>query len=348
MQRRTLLAGGLGVPALLRGAADMPRRLLGRTRLPVSVLGFGCAPGVKDPALYRRAVELGVNYFHVGDRTPAADADVLRILRPFRDRIFIGLMTLPGAAAIPALDQLLSATGVGHIDIWYLITPQPEHLKGAPADALQAARQAGKVRFTGITTHRLASDVGLLAAPGSPIDVVMLSYNFLASPEVVAAVGKLHAAGLGITPMKSMAGGGRAAVAGVPAAAIRWLAADPRVHCAPVAVETIQQLEQDARALSRPLSDADRALLQSQRAYASPRFCRMCGACAGQCPQGLPVSDLVRCAMYAEGYRDLRRARQELKTLPPVTCGDCPRCVVQCPNKVAIPDRLRYAQRLLV
>jgi aryl-alcohol dehydrogenase-like predicted oxidoreductase len=326
----------------------MPHRLLGRTRLPASVLGFGCAPGVKDPALYRRAVELGVNYFHVGDRTPAADADVLRILGPFRDRIFIGLMTLPGAAAIPALDQLLHATGVGHIDIWYLITPQPEHLKGAPADALQAARQAGKVRFTGITTHRLATDVGLLTAPGSPIDVVMLSYNFLASPEVVAAVGKLRAAGLGITPMKSMAGGGRAAVAGVPAAAIRWLAADPRVHCAPVAVETIQQLEQDARALSRPLSDADRELLRTERAYASPRFCRMCGACDGQCPQGLPVSDLVRCAMYAEGYGDLRRARQELKTLPPVTCGDCPRCVVQCPNKVAIPDRLLYAQRLLV
>jgi predicted aldo/keto reductase-like oxidoreductase len=144
-----------------------------------------------------------------------------------------------------------------------------------------------------------------------------------------------------------MAGGAEAARAGVPAAVMRWLAADPRVHCAPVAVVTIQQLEEDVAALGRPFSDTDRELLRTQRAYASPRFCRMCGACDGQCPQGLPVSDLVRCAMYADGYRDLPRARRELSTLPPVTCGDCPRCVVRCPHGVAISDRLRRARELL-
>jgi predicted aldo/keto reductase-like oxidoreductase len=73
----------------------------------------------------------------------------------------------------------------------------------------------------------------------------------------------------------------------------------------------------------------------------------MCGACDGQCPQGLPVSDLVRCAMYADGYGDIPRARRELGALPAVTCEDCPRCVVRCPHGVAIRDRLDRARELL-
>ena len=137
---------------------------------------------------------------------------------------------------------------------------------------------------------------------------------------------------MAITPMKTMGGGFKLSGTGTPEAITRWIAADPRLHCAPVAIETVGQLEQDVAALSRKFDDADRQLLLSQRAVASARFCRMCGSCREACPRGVPTADLVRCAMYAEGYRDVRRARAELALLEDPGCDDCAACVVRCRN----------------
>src|SRR5665811_199084 len=104
MQRRTLLAGMLGAPVALAALPEIPRRRLGSTGLTTSALGFGCAPGVKDAALYRRAIDLGVTYFHVGDRDPQFDRDILRRLQPVRRQIVIGLMTRPANTTAPAID----------------------------------------------------------------------------------------------------------------------------------------------------------------------------------------------------------------------------------------------------
>ena len=41
------------------GASALPQRILGRTKLPVSVLGFGVGPMI-DAAVYRRAFDLGI------------------------------------------------------------------------------------------------------------------------------------------------------------------------------------------------------------------------------------------------------------------------------------------------
>lgn len=346
MKRRTLLAGMLGAPALLGATPEVPRRRLGRTDLSVSVLGFGCAPGLKDAALYRRAIDLGVNYFHVGDRDPKFDRDVLRGLRPDRRRIVIGLMTRAADTTGPAIDSLLADTGVGAIDIWYLISPKPEDLTGAAMEALVSARKAGKVRHIGISTHSLAADTARITAPGSTVEVVMMTYNFLSPAADVQNIERLRSAGVGIIPMKTMGGGFRMTDTAVPAAIARWIAADRLLDCAPVAVDTVAQLQQNVAALARNFDDSDRALLNSQKAVASDRFCRLCGSCRDACPRSVPTSDLVRCAMYAEGYRDVPRARAELAMLRDPGCGDCAACVVQCPHGVAVPQRVSFARTL--
>ena len=347
MNRRTLLAGILGAPAAFAALPAIPRRALGRTGLSVSALGFGCAPGLKDAALYRRAIELGVNYFHVGDRDPKFDLDVLRTLQPFRRRIVLGLMTRAINTRPAAIDSLLAETGVDTIDVWYLISPKPEDLSGPAIAALTAARKAGKVRHIGITSHNLKDDALRVTAPGSPIDVVMMTYNFLSPADDLRRIAMLRDAGIGIVPMKTMGGGFRLDATETPAALARWIAADPRLHCAPVAVESVAQLEQNVAALTRKFDDADRDLLIAQKAVASSSFCRMCGECRGACPRGVPTSDLVRCAMYADGYRDVARARSEIATLRDPGCGDCTTCLVNCPNGVAIPQRLNRARMLM-
>ena len=347
MKRRTLLAGMLGVPVALAAPPEIPRRRLGSTGLAVSALGFGCAPGVKDAALYRRAIDLGVTYFHVGDRDPKFDRDVIRTLQPVRRRIVLGLMTLAANTTGPAIESMFADTGVGAIDVWYLISPKPEDLSGAPMEALVAARKAGKVRHIGITSHNLTRDSMRVTAPGSPVEVVMMTYNFLSPAGDVRNVERLRSAGVGVVPMKTMGGGFRLTDTGTPAAIARWIAADRLLDCAPVAVDSVAQLELNVAALSRRFDDSDRDLLSAQRTVAADRFCRMCGSCRDACPRGVPTCELVRCAMYAEGYRDVSRARAELAMLQDPGCGDCTRCVVRCPNGVAVPQRVSRARALL-
>lgn len=338
----------------------MPKRVLRRTRLSVSFLGFAVFH-LRDAAIYRRAVHLGISYFHtvVDSNTRKLLApdeynlDAFAALRPFRDRIVVSHMTVDRSsksAMLKDLDGFLQQSGFGHLDIWYVCCPSPEQLNDF-SEAVAAARKGGKACWAAMSTHRVAQDLGRLTALDSPSDVVMLTYNFLSPLEDRERLGKLHAAGLGIVPMKPLAGRFYEKTTDKPDALIRWLAADSRVHSIPVGMTTVEQVEQNVMALQHPLSDEDRNVLKAQVAYTSPRFCRMCGACDGRCPQGLAISDLVRTAMYAEGYGDLHLARDHFAAIPAAqrrtSCQDCQACSVHCPNGVAIRDRIRRVQELL-
>jgi ferredoxin len=71
-----------------------------------------------------------------------------------------------------------------------------------------------------------------------------------------------------------------------------------------------EQLEENLKAMSASFSDADQKILAAQLDHISPLYCRMCGSCSGQCPKGLPVSDVLRYVSYAEGYGQFQLARE--------------------------------------
>jgi len=348
---------GISPPGI---TGKLPQRILGRTRLPVSLLGMGVGPIIND-AVYRRAFDLGVRYFHISfDKysTVLPEGETfnkvaLAALQPFRKEIVVSYMTMVRTTRKPLLEDLdafLAESGFGHVDVWFVCCPSPD-LINEFGEALAVARKMGKARWGALSTHGLKAIMPQLVTSDSPIDVVMMTYNHTSSEEDRQNLQSLHHAGLGITPMKPMAGRFAENAAADPGPPLRWLAADERVHTIPVSMDTIAKVEQNAAALQTPLSEQDRSVLQTQRSYASPRFCRMCGACDGKCPNHLAVSDLVRSAMYADGYADLRMARSQFAAIPDrqrrVACQDCIQCTVQCPNGVAIRDRIQKAQKLL-
>jgi ferredoxin len=76
----------------------------------------------------------------------------------------------------------------------------------------------------------------------------------------------------------------------------------------------------------------------------------MCGKCEGECPQGLPVADMVRFVMYADGYGQFPLGRENFLRMSAehrnVRCSDCAACAVHCPNGVHVAARLSRAQEL--
>jgi predicted aldo/keto reductase-like oxidoreductase len=344
----------LTLPGILsdfaRGGATIPRRTLGRTGLSVSILGCGYTV-VKDAAFFRRAFERGINNFLLSP----ANLEACAAVRPFRNQVVT--TCLLGAKdtrqeMTADLDDFLRRSGLDHVDVWYIAVPTTTQFNPLH-EAVAAAREAGKARFAAITTHRLAENLPRLVSPDSPIDVVMIQYNGASPADVQEQIARLHAAGLGITPMKSASGAFDRELIGSKAilASVRWVAADKRISCVPLRMESLDELEQDVQAISLPFSDEDRKVLGQVRASVSSRLCRMCGGCDGKCARGLAVSDLVRCAMYLEGYRDPALAREQFQGIPaPVRdprCEGCRQCTIECPNGVLVPQRVRLAQAAL-
>ncbi len=77
----------------------------------------------------------------------------------------------------------------------------------------------------------------------------------------------------------------------------------------------VDQLEQNFNVMAERFTDADARILSARLEEIGPYFCRMCGQCEGQCPKGLPVADMVRFVMYADGYGQFPLGREHFQRL---------------------------------
>jgi hypothetical protein len=171
-------------------------------------------------------------------------------------------------------------------------------------------------------------------------------------------------ANVGLVAMKVMAGGAKPSSfykvdpdklskltrEGAPLAALKWAMKNPNIDTTIPSIVDNEQLDENLTAMSAPFSAADGKLLARRLEEIKPLYCRMCGHCEGQCSQGLPVADVLRFLMYAEGYGQFAMAREHFKTLPAevagVRCASCSNCTVKCPNGVQVSARLYKAQQL--
>ena len=145
-------------------------------------------------------------------------------------------------AALQELDTSLSELATDHLDIWYLhMKDSPNNLPDELFEAQQIARQQGKIRFAGVSTHNAKDMVPFLVKKGAT-DVVLATYNFTMDKAVADAMAQANAAGMGVVAMKVMAGGFRRSKPddpntaklkrdGAMLAALKWVLKDP--SCTP-------------------------------------------------------------------------------------------------------------------
>jgi uncharacterized protein len=377
--RRDFLAAGIGLPAIAlggqAGAQKPPQspsgplvyRELGRTGLKPTRVSFGCMI-TSDPSVIERAVDLGINYFDTSRRYQNGNNERMlgAALGARRKNVMISTKTGATSAedALRDLDTSLKELGTDYVDVWQL------HGKSSPADLtddlLQAqatAKKAGKCRFVGVSTHAGQPELIPAIIKKMPhFDMVQTSYNFTLDPALDALVDQAVKAGVGVVAMKVMAGGFRSVKPGQKGydelrrdgamlAALKWALRNPNVTNAIPSITDMEQLDENLRAMSSPFSDADRQTLTAQLDYIRPLYCRTCGDCAGKCPQGVPVADVLRILSYADGYGEFQLARESFLGLPnrgrDLRCDACEACVIRCPNGVHVADRLKRAQELL-
>jgi hypothetical protein len=319
-----------------------------------------------DQTVVERAADIGITYFDTARVYQGGNNErmVGAALKGKRNSLILSSKTHAATKeqALKDIDTSLKELGTDHLDIWYLhAKTKADQITDELMEAQNIAKQQGKIRFAGVSTHGGHSEVIPAAIAKKHFDVILSSYNFTMDPEMEPLIRSVKDAGIGLVAMKVMAGGLRTIKEGnkrfdtfhrdgALLAMLKWVLRNKNVDATIPSITDFDQLDQNLRAMSEPFTPADEKLLAERLEYLAPLYCRMCGKCDGHCAQGLPVADLIRYVSYAEGYGEFGMARDHYLELPAhlqsVRCADCTECTVQCPHGVHVSKRVARAQEL--
>jgi uncharacterized protein len=381
--RRDFISAGLMLPVASAGSkmgfwtpaeaalAEAPAsqvkldyKVLGRTGLKVTTVGFGCMI-TSDGSVIERAADAGINYFDTARGYSHGNNErmVGAALGTKRKQVVLSTKThAPDKAGMQQhLEQSLRELNTDYIDIWYLHgRSSPDDIRDDMIEAQQLAKQQGKIRFAGVSTHSGQQQLIPWMVRKGVWDVVLTAYNFSMDIGMEQAIATAAKAGMGVVAMKVMAGGIRSVRPGDPLyqkltqpgallAALKWVVNKPNVATTIPSITDNDQLEENLKAMGSPFSAGDEKLLAAHLEMIRGVYCRMCGQCEGACRKGLPVADVLRCLTYADGYGQFALGRerfQELAAGQTAGCGDCAACTVQCPHGVHVSERMARAREL--
>ena len=264
----------------------MEYRILGKTGLKISRMGFGGIPiqridaeGTK--ALMHKLLENGVNYIDTA-RGYTVSEEYLGIgLEGIREHFVLATKSMSRTAEAMAKDIDISLKNLrtDYIDLYQIHNAPPADLEkvcapGGALEALTAAKKAGKIGHIGITAHSLETFRMALELPW--VETIMFPYNIVEdqAKELIHACAEKS---IGFIAMKPLAGGAiEDAVT-----ALRCVCANPDVTVVIPGMADIAELNQNLAAVndSSPLSVEEEAKMRAIRDALGTQFCRRCNYC---------------------------------------------------------------------
>jgi predicted aldo/keto reductase-like oxidoreductase len=253
------------------------------------------------------------------------------------------------------LDTSLKRLQMDYVDILYLhdVRSVEAALDERYIEALRIAKESGKARHIGISTHINMADIINAAVDRNFYEVVLTSYNIKLKDdkELDSAIKRASEAGLGVVGMKNMAGGFLDEEKKVPVnykAALKWALSNPHIHTTIPGIANYEMLKENWSVASDvALSTEEKQDLKI--AYnETGLFCKGCLTCSGQCPKNLPIPDLMRSYMYNYGYSLPSEAYATVASLEIAEnpCNDCSECSVKCSSGFNVKQKVTNIARI--
>ena len=189
------IGAGLSIAAFqqpLRAQTDeeLPKRVLGRTKEKVTILGLGTAPVGEGPIgveegikIFSEAIDSGVNYIDTARIYGNAEEILGHIIPKQRDKLFVvtKVSTDNGTRAEQSLNESLSRLKTDHIDLVHIHSIGSKNLDRVLAsdgvlEFLLKQKEAGKIRFIGISGHNRPPNF-IRMIQTDQIDVMMCVIN---------------------------------------------------------------------------------------------------------------------------------------------------------------------------
>ncbi len=360
LSRREFVRAGaatLGGAALARGFArvwaqaagpvkpsPVPRRKLGNTGLDLPVVSVGTVTG-PVPAVILRALEWGMNFVHTSTRYSGGKAilQVAKAIKGKRDQFILGYKFY----GEDDLDKGLRLLGTDYVDILFFHSTKPEIVTADIADRFQKLKQAGKIRFFGLTSHGSVDAVMKKGLELGFFNALMPRYNLANRDLIDPIIAEGAKKGMGGVVMKSWDG-----LKGKDYRPF-WASILQKPHWTTICKgpKTVADIDTWGQFALNPQAYASEALVEQYAAACRGVTCLACGRCTAVCENGVNPCEILRCEMYAVQYGEVKLARALYTKLPPestaLACRDCGTCSAVCPGGLAVAERIRRVHRLL-
>ena len=329
----------------------MEYRILGKTGLKISRLGFGGIPIQRIDAegtktLMHTLMEAGVNYIDTARGYTVSEEYLGYGLEGIREHFILATKSMSRDRDGMARDIDISRKNLrtDYIDLYQVHNPTPAQLDQvtAPGGALEAlleAKAAGKIGHIGITAHSL--EVFRRALDMDWVETIMFPYNIVENQgekEMRACREK----NIGFVDMKPLAGGAIEDAA----LALRFVCADPDVTVVIPGMAEAKELAENLAAVNNtePLTPEEKAKINDIRSQLGTQFCRRCNYCQ-PCAAGINISGVLLFEGYLSRYglSDWAKARYASLPVKASACNGCGACEDRCPYQLPIRKLLKNA-----
>ena len=317
--------------------------------MEISELGFGGIPIIRlnigtAVKVLRRAYDRGVTFYDTANAYRDSEEKIGRAFDGMRGKIVIATKTIQRDAknASQQLENSLRMLRTDYIDLYQLHQIAQEKdwsAVTAPSGVLEAvlkARDQGKVRFIGVTSHNLSMAVKLVKT--GLFSSIQFPFNFIED----AAEDELHVAarelGMGILAMKPFAGGM------IDNAAVTFKFLRQYQDVVPIpGFDSENAVEEVVSLYQRPniVTKQDLKRMENYRIELGKQFCRRCEYCQ-PCPQGVMITPAMGYKVVA--FRMSPSVSVEFCRVPMESvklCTECGICIERCPYNLPIQEMLK-------
>ena len=327
----------------------MEYRVLGKTGLHISRLGFGGIPIQRIDAegtkvLMHQLKAAGVNFIDTARGYTVSEEYLGYALEGIRQDFVIATKSMARTKEAMAADIEVSLKNLrtDYIDLYQVHNATPEQLQqvvapGGALEALQEAKAAGKIGHIGLTSHSL--DTFKMALEMDWVETFMFPYNIVET-QAEKLIEECAKRNIGFIDMKPLAGG---AIENATLA-LRYICANDAVTVVIPGMAEPKELEQNIAAVSdtSAITAEEKAAFLEVRNQLGTNFCRRCNYCQ-PCAAGINISGAFLFDGYLQRYGLGEWARSRYATMDKKAsdCIGCGACEARCPYNLPILDMLK-------
>ena len=366
-----------------KNSTSIPKRPFGKTGENVSILSLGGVLRSSDQLVFRQAFKLGVTYWDTADSYGWGKNEkaIGKYFSKFpNDRKKVFLVTKAAASDPKKLTEKLNTSlqrmNTSYVDLYFIhyVTDVQDELTAEVKAWAEKTKAEGKIRFFGFSAHKNMENCMLAAAKLGWIDGIMMSYNYriMGRDKMKRAVDACVKAGIGLTAMKSQAAFSAYFYASIGSetdsalkmtesfiqkgytaeqAKLKVVWDNPHIAsiCSAMSNMTLLQANVAAALNKTELSLRDKQVLDQYAHYTSAGYCAGCAnICEPAVDLNVPISDIMRCAMYNNSYKDRDQAVTLFSALPTdiktnILKADYSKAEKYCPQKIQIGRVLKQA-----
>lgn len=334
--------GGSGKPNEMR---EVPMRPFGKTGVKVSCLSLGGMFDIpSNQLLMRQALRWGVTHWDTADcyeggRSESGIGQFFEKYPDTRSKVFLVTKSCDRSpdGMTRLLNRSLERMRTDFIDLYFIhALKRVSEINNETRAWAEKAKSQGKIKFFGFSTHSNMEDCMLDAARLGWIDGIMMTYNYriMHTGKMKRAVEACTRAGIGLTAMKTQAGGPFSMESEAESSLIEsfvkqgftdkqaklkavWETPQIANICSQMPNMSILMANVGAALNEAKLSLEGSELLNRYAEETTSSYCAGCTEiCEAAVGQEAPIGDVMRYLMYARSYGESDLARALYAELP--------------------------------